>query len=39
MTGDDDDIRREINFFIAYVLSLPYVYDVEIIKLSINKEG
>ena len=38
MTGDDDDIRREIKKFIAYLLSLPYVYNVEIIRLSINKE-
>ena len=38
MTGDENDIRREIKKFIAYVLTLPYVLKVEILRLSINKE-
>ena len=38
MTGDEDDIRKEIKKFIDYVLKLPYVYKVKIIRLTINKE-
>jgi tRNA A37 threonylcarbamoyladenosine biosynthesis protein TsaE len=38
MTGDENDVRKEIKQFLSYALSLPYVLKVKIIRLVINKE-
>ena len=38
MTGDENDIRKEIKQFISYEFALPYVIKVKIIRLVINKE-
>ena len=38
MTGDENDIRREIKRFIANALSLPYVYNVQIIRYLLIKK-
>ncbi len=38
MTGDENDVRKEIKPFLSYASSLPYVLKVKIIGLAINKE-
>ena len=36
--GDEHDIRREIKKFIKFAIKMPYIFEIEIIRITINKE-
>jgi hypothetical protein len=38
VTGDENDIRKELKNFIAFVMKLPYVIKVVILRVTINKD-
>jgi hypothetical protein len=38
VTGDESDIRKAIKEFIAFAIKVPYVYQIDIVRVTINRE-
>ena len=36
--GDESDIRKAIKVFISFAIKLPYVLQIDIVRVTINKE-
>ena len=38
VTGDESDVRKAIKEFISFAIKMPYIFKIDIVQITINKE-